>query len=371
MQGTTRFLTGIGLTLACLSTLLSCSSDPNAAPVAPRARENGGTRETSTTPTTDSTGAATGGTSGSGQLGAPRDSLRVFFSGHSAFGLIMPTMVDQIARALGRDHAYNLQMGLGSSMRLRLSGKGNEQARDGRRMSFQVTSEIPSATTIEGGKYEALVVTESVPLMPALIFGESIASLRAFYDLLTSSNPKGTVYFFDTWDGVANNDFAQWIRDTRAEIAIWECIASAVNRDPKLAGNPIQMVPGGIAFARAVEEALAGKIPGVTVQSLFAPDLHHPSSLGAYYIALVMYSSLYHREPAGAPTAFTSPQGPQRDFVSAEGAAALQALAWRVVTEHSKSAPHAARSMAECRSAVTPYCTSSPCTSGVAERFAD
>src|SRR5689334_20120310 len=61
-----------------------------------------------------SSGTGSSGTSAPAP-GTPRDAVNVFLSGHSGFGTIMPAMLDQIAEAAGRDHNYNLQMGIGSS----------------------------------------------------------------------------------------------------------------------------------------------------------------------------------------------------------------------------------------------------------------
>jgi hypothetical protein len=301
--------------------------------------------------------------------GEPRDGVNVFFSGHSAFGLIMPAMVDQIAAELGREHNYNLQMGIGSSLSLRLGGTGNEQDRDGRPRMFEVANEITNASTIGGEKYDTLVVTEALMLIQKLQYDDSIGQLRGFHDLLMQSDPNGRVFLFDTWESAEGGDFAAWVSSTRDMFVIWECLASAVNKD---VDNAVQMLPGGVAFARGVEAAAAGDIPGVAPADMFAPDMHHPSlALGSYFLALVTYASLYNRDPSGAPTSFTTPQGMQAGFVSADGAAALQAIAWETVSEFYAMPPNATRTMAECRSAVSAFCEAPNCNDMIAERFAD
>lgn len=307
----------------------------------------------------------------SGQDGAARKQVNVFMSGHSAFGLIMPAMVDQIARALGRTHRYNLQMGLGSSLKWRLSGKGSEQDRAGKAKTLNVLQELPAAKTLGAGqRYDTLVVTEAVPFLGHIQHGDSVGNLRAFYDLLMRSDPQGTVYFYDTWDKVGAGSFPQWAKSTRDKHVLWQCVAAKVNADPKLARNPVQLLPAGVALARAVEAAESGKLPGVAAKQLFADDQHHLSPLGNYFIALVVYGSLYRSSPEGAPTAFDTPQGRQAGFVGESSARPLQALAWETVRDFYAKPPKAP-SMSQCRAKTAAFCDGGACPAKLAQAFAD
>ncbi|MFW6049745.1 MAG: hypothetical protein ACODAU_01150 [Myxococcota bacterium] len=58
------------------------------------------------------------------------------------------------------------------------------------------------------------------------------------------------------------------------------------------------------------------------------PDDIHPSALGAYYVGLVHYATIYRRSPVGLPAA---------NGVSPEVAEALQELAWQVVRSYPRS----------------------------------
>jgi hypothetical protein len=307
-----------------------------------------------------------------GALPGSRDRANVFLSGHSAFGLIMPAMLDQIARNEGRAHAYNLQMGIGSSMRWRLSGKGSEQDRDGKARTLDVHDELPNPKTIGSGqRYDTLVVTEAGPVISQIMHGDSVGQLRAFHALLAQSDPKGTAYFFDTWEKVDAVD--GWLATTRKKQVLWQCIADAANRAPELAKSPIRMLPAGLSLARAVEAAHKGELPGIAPEDFFVPppDRHHLSILGHFYMALTLYSSLYGRPVERAPLSFTTPQGTQSGFVSQENATRLQSIAWDAVRQF-YAKPPAPRSMASCRAEVSKVgCDGADCTRKVDEVFKD
>lgn len=311
-------------------------------------------------------------TSPSSAPAGARERANVFLSGHSAFGLIMPAMLDQIARNEGRAHAYNLQMGIGSSLRWRLSGKGNEQDRNGKARVLDVHDELPNPKTIGAGqRYDTLVVTEAGPIISQITYGDSVGQLRAFHGLLERSDPKGTVYFFDTWEKV--DDFAAWVPRIRTKQVLWQCIADAANRSPELSKNPVQMLPAGLALVRAVEAARKGELPGIKPEDFFVPppDMIHLSMIGHFYMAMTVYSSIYRRPVERAPLSFTTPQGTQAGFVSQENATRLQKIAWDAVREF-YARPPAPRSMASCRAEVEKVgCDANDCGRKVREVFAD
>ncbi len=380
----------------CLVLFLGCGgggASTSAAPQAPRAgraseggsnaskagsgggRAGSGATQAGSTADRDASSPNGGSQARPPATGTERDAANVFLSGHSLFNLVMPAMLDQTARALGQSHNYNLQIGLGSSMKARLSGMGNEQDRDGKPLSFDIRQEIPSATTIgSGNKYDTLVTTEAVPIMTQLLFADTIGNLRTFYDLLMQSDPQGTVYLFDSWPQV-ESDFSTWVQTVRSQFVVWECIASVVSRDPGRSGNPVQLAPAGIVLADLVEAIDNGVIAGLSDPAqLFdngSPRIH-ASNLGNYYIALVMYATIYGRSPVGAPRSFDVPNGGMLEpLVSDATATTMATFAWDRVSAFRERGPHNDLSMSDCRTAVRNFCTNIDCGNRVDNAFAD
>jgi hypothetical protein len=311
--------------------------------------------------------------------GEPRDAVNVFLSGHSAINLVMPAMFEQIALGLGQEHRYNLQIGSGATLRVRYMDQGMFQQRDGKPVSFSVRQEIPNARTIgTDRRYDTLIVTEAVPVMEQVVYNDSVGYTARFHALLMQSDPQGTVYLFDTWErvcatmsGCAESDFPGWIQGTRDRYVIWECIASMANRAPEAEGPEVRLLPAGIALARAADEILNGTVPGVSSPKELFSDFIHESDLGNYYIALVLYSAVYHRDPASAPTEFTTPLGAKRGFVGADTAARLQELAHEVVAEFYADEASHLRTPEECRDQVAAFCQDANCAQRIDAVFAE
>jgi hypothetical protein len=82
-----------------------------------------------------------GGTGGA--LAAP-NSASVFFSGHSLINVNTPTLFAQFAQNRGHGVNYQLQMGLGSTIRTRLQCPWNGQQADARNIQYRLQA-IPFA----------------------------------------------------------------------------------------------------------------------------------------------------------------------------------------------------------------------------------
>jgi hypothetical protein len=334
------------------------------------------------------TGGAGGGGAGGGGVGGqppapdmasgpppavltPRNAVNLFLSGHSLINLDMPWNVQQVAMANGQMHHYNEQMGIGSNMATRIMG-GNEQDAAGMRVTFQVLSEIRNAQTLPGGrKYDTLIITEASNISSQVRSSNTVGHSRSFYDALIASAPQGRVFLYDSWDASGGN-IPGWVAKIRRDYLWYECVASAVNKDPARSSNPMLLLPAGMMLARAAEAVMAGQIPGVSSPAgLLLADGHHASDLGNYLLAITVYASIYGRTPEVAAVAPTTRFG--RAYGLPGGAvAALRDLAWSTLGEFYRSGHNNRRSMAECRQRLAQMCDgTSICPQDVNRIFAD
>jgi hypothetical protein len=264
---------------------------------------------------------------------------RLFISGHSLTDPPLPQQLSAIAASLIQPMQWNMQSIPGSPIRVRSHGAGPAHAyrhgsnREGSNMD--VLAEWASPQTVTGGLYDTLLIAEQHGVLGALAWHDTVQALQATHEKFTSINPRATTWFYESWLGIHNKDNpARWIAYERAASPVWRCVAQQVNNalatQPGFKGG-IESIPSGAALAHLVERAMAGLVPGVggttkraTVEALFSDDVHL-TPLGSYYMASVVYATVWGRSPVGAAV----PQG-----LNATTAATLQQEAWRFVTEH-------------------------------------
>ncbi len=278
--------------------------------------------------------AAPGDTSGSTQA-APIQ--RLFVSGHSLTDPPMPAYLETIARSQGTPLQWNMQSIPGSPIRMRTDGSGPADAyrhgtnREG--SNLDVLAEWRTPKTVSGGLYDALLVAEQHGVLTALSFHDTPSALAGIHRQFTNINPAGTVWLYESWLSVDNKDDpSRWIAYERAASPVWQCVAASASRTLAAQGKPatIEAVPSGAALASLVEQAVAGRVDGLraatpreAMNKLFTDDVHL-TPLGHYYIASVVYATLWQRTPVGA-------QVPAD--VDAQAARALQQQAWAFVSD--------------------------------------
>jgi hypothetical protein len=270
----------------------------------------------------------------------PRASANIFYSGHSLMDRPLPDFVQRIAESQNSPNQWNRQYVVGSSIQWRTRGADpggwggyhSGYNRDGE--GLDVIAELRTPKTI-AGPYDVLVITEQHTMLEVLLNSDTVRLLRHYHERLIDGNPAGTTYFYEPWfniDDKANP--RRWIAYERAASPIWQCMATRVNESLQAEGRTDRIVslPAGLALARLVERATTGN--GVqsitrrsvfeTINSIIADDVHL-SPLGAYYISLVTYSSVYRIPAKGAW---------HPDSVSSVQAAALQDIAWDFVSNY-------------------------------------
>jgi hypothetical protein len=276
---------------------------------------------------------------------------RLFVSGHSLTEPPMPAYLSTIAGSLGAPLQWNMQSIPGSPIRTRTEGAGPGHAyhrgtnREGR--DLDVLAEWRAPRTVSGGPYDTLLVAEQHGVLTALSFHDTPAALAGIHRHFIEANPQGRVWFYESWLSVDDKDDpSRWIAYERAASPVWQCVALRASRMLEAAGKPsaIESVPSGAALAALVERATMRQVPGIsaatkreTMNRLFADDVHL-TPLGHYYMASVVYATMWQRSPVGAEV--PSP-------LDAIAARTLQQQAWTFVSEW--RAKRRAPSFAACR----------------------
>ena len=135
---------------------------------------------------------------------------RLFYSGHSLLDEPLPQDVARIAASLGAPLQWNRQHVGGSSIRDR-----NQQ--------------MPQA--LQGGPYDALIVTEQHTLIGNLVWNDTVRELRSLHDRFTDGNARGQTWFYASWLNLDNRDDPRrWIAHERAASPLWQCVVTRINR---------------------------------------------------------------------------------------------------------------------------------------------
>lgn len=301
--------------------------------------------------------------------GSVPDPAAIFISGHSLVDRPFPDQLTTIAASLGTPMEWNRQYIVGSSIMARTRGANAPEGtwggyrsgenRDGAGMD--VLAELRDPKTISARAYDVLLITEQHWLLSTLLLADTVRFLRHYHDRFIEASPRGRTYFFESWLAVNDkSDPRRWIDYERAASRAWRCIVTRVNNSLAREGREDRIVslPAGLALAELVAAATKGTgVPGVTratprqtVELLIDDDVH-PTNVGRYFIALVTYSAIYHRDPMGA----AAPTDVER-----ETAESLQSFAWRFVRDY--YARQTTTSLEDCRKEVA---TSFSATYGV------
>ncbi|WP_091951506.1 hypothetical protein [Methylorubrum salsuginis] len=240
---------------------------------------------------------------GTGAASAPTavgpEARTIFLSGHSLLDHPLPDDLAALLEASGVAIIWDRQHGAGSSLRERVEGAGTD--RDGR----------PTGPDggLAGRAYDTLIVTEQHVLPAVLLWNDTVRQLRRLHDRLAAGHPQAVTYFYTPWMALDDKgDPRRWIAYERAAAPIWHCVAAAAGSDLAAKGrrDRIETVPAALALAELIARVTEGAgLPGFTgasvretVELLVADDVH-PTRLGSYYLALVVYVAITGRSPVG------------------------------------------------------------------------
>jgi Secretion system C-terminal sorting domain len=254
-----------------------------------------------------------------------------FYIGHSLINFDLPAMVDGLALNAGKNSAYGQQIINGAPLKFNYDNHATAEG-----TSFK--------TAFPNGGYNALVVTEGIPLQGNITFNDTNKYAVDFYSFAKDNNNAIPVkyYIYETWHCTTtgtptgcsydNNDDLAWQPRLQSDLPLWTGILNHVKT--QFPNDAINMVPAGQAFYKLTSRINAGTLPGITsFTDLFRDDIHLTNK-GNYFVACVMYATLFKQSPVGLTTVLNNRfETPFTDMPTSEQALVMQEVAWQTVTE--------------------------------------
>lgn len=263
-----------------------------------------------------------------------------FYVGHSLVNHTMPYMVQTLAVNAGKQTHYGRQIMNGSPLHLNYTNASSAEG-------------TPYTTAFPNGNYNTLVVTEAVPLQNHLTWSDTYGNANNFYKYAKNNNNGVPIkfYIYETWhctnSGIPNSNpdlpngcwydksahsTILWHPRLLSDFPLWSGIVTHVrNQNPS--DNQIWMVPAGQAFYNLTTQINNGNVPGITsFRNLYSDDIHLTNA-GNYFVACVMYATIYGKSPVGLTSNINNEYGvPISNMPTAAQALVMQQVAWNTVT---------------------------------------
>ncbi len=294
----------------------------------------------------------------------PVNSTRLLLSGHSLTDNPLADYLVDITNKSSDSFNYQQQIVLGSPIRVRTKGNdtgaagfpGYSQGKNRSGTSnINFVNEVRNPQTIGAGQlYDTLVITENHSSLEQIQWENTILYLRHYHDLMISGNPASRSFFYHSWLDINKLNPSNWITHEQNSEVTWECAASKVNESLQSAGRTdrVRLLPAGGALVDLVERAIAGEVSGITgttsarMDMIFSDNVHL-TSLGMYFMSLVVYASTYGKSPSGVAP-------PSGSGITTTQAGQLQTIAWNYVNAYyNQGSNPSARTMASCRTFIS------------------
>lgn len=265
----------------------------------------------------------------------------VYYVGHSLINLNTPFIVKELRLAAGQTCVYRNHINIGASLKLQwqdpsyfnsnliwdpVLGQDVEHGTD-----FTL-SYAPGATPA----LQRNIITESVPLLDNPI--DTTAKYgRLFHDMAKGHNSTIKNYMMATWEhvGTGSGAWATWRASINTLKTNWEQRVDAINT-PSTSNN-MYILPAGLALGALYDTLQLHAIGPLThISQIFNDDIHMNND-GNYFIACVMYATIYLQSPQGLPAVQAGPYTSDFAINNATVRAKLQEIAWKVVQSYPRS----------------------------------
>lgn len=253
--------------------------------------------------------------------------LTVLFIGHSLIATDIPEIVENFGESQRIAAEVDFHIINGAPIKHNWENSHEAQGTDAR------------AALARGG-YDAVVLTEAVPLRNHLQWSGTSEFARKFHQLALSKNPSTQFFIYETWHSLNSgtgttvqwDDLGHipWRERLDMDLPLWEGIVQDLNAAKPRSASPVQLVPVGQAFARLYDEVAQGRVPKVQSIKAFFDDDIHTNDLGDYFVSLVHYATVYGGDPRTVPNVVAASwDRPVR--VRPETAKALKRIAYETV----------------------------------------
>lgn len=272
---------------------------------------------------------------------AARSEARVVFVGHSLLNYDMVEVVKGIAESRGVQIRRAAQSNVGTNIANNWR-QCRRSAYPGENPWWELACDAIDAGT-DRGPYDTLVVTQVNnpiidPSNPSNL-GSTPTDYNRFLDLFLSRNPSGRAFFYTQWEGVGSqwHRGADWTSRIADELAHFERVVQRIEEISRTSYGrnvDVNIIPANLALRDLIVAAESGRFSGITSRSQLFIDDVHVTPLGAYYLACVIYSSIYEQSPVGATGRTVGRWGAEITNLPPDMARSLQVFAWDVVSRY-------------------------------------
>ena len=258
---------------------------------------------------------------------------KIYYIGHSLVNVDMPFMVQQTAKAANKPADYRHHINIGAPLILNWSEPAKFNGNDIADPATGITTNYGTNFLIELGRggYTALVLTEAQDFQSNFTWNNPILYGRKFDSVARRASPNVKTYCYETWTHIVNSNYVAWRQRINQDRPTWESMARGIRTDGLI-------VPAGQAMAALYDALQGGSVGRLTnISQVFNDDIH-VNNTGNYYVAMVMYATLFKMSPEGLPDVIAGPYQPTaRVETDAATRLALQRLAWQTVRNYAFS----------------------------------
>ncbi len=259
----------------------------------------------------------------------------VYFVGHSLIAHTIPQMIDELANDdPSVTYSFGNQIINGSPLWNQWRNPENGEG------DWDYSIDLPT------GNYDRLIVTEAVPLQNHLTWSGTHEMTANFHNFFHSHVPNGQMYIYETWHCINsgpsledcsfdNDDHIPWRQRLDDDLVKWEGIADHANS--LSTHHDVLLIPAGQAMARLYDAIEDNALSGVNSIEYFYKDDIHLNEIGSYYVACVMYATVYKKSPVGLTVNTNNVWGIPYNSPGETLGRQLQEMAWETVCGYSRS----------------------------------
>ena len=243
----------------------------------------------------------------------------VLMVGHSLFGGGLPLLTESALREMSGPSLVQAQIINGASLAYNWDNAAKAEGVDARARLAERPTDV-------------LILTEALPIAGHVSWSDTAGSVAKFAGLAREANPQVRVYLFEGWPSRDPNAAPK--DDPDAALPWRERLAKDLPLWQGAAGQDVEIIPTGQAFARLEDEISAGNLPQIdSIDDLFSDDIHL-NGKGQYFAAMVIAGAVAQKSPEGLPAKLTRAWVSRDAYLSDDQARALQRVAWAALSAY-------------------------------------
>lgn len=212
---------------------------------------------------------------------------KALFIGHSLVGPVMPAMFNSFMADQGFAMRADYQVINGAPL---IWNWNNGHGAEG----------VNARDVLPSGAYDAVIVTEGIPLDDQIMWNDSQGYAKRYFDLAHSANPDTQFYLYETWHEIGAST-AAWRAQIASDLSKWEGIIDHVNANAPNGAAEALIVPAGQALGNLHDAIEAGLVPGLSsIRDLFNDNIHL-NETGIWFIAALQAEVVAGADAAGLP----------------------------------------------------------------------